>query len=96
MRDFGEEWLNRDMANSPKEEDPTKVAFLAALEKKKSQGTKGTSAGTTADRRTSSISCPCRSARRFPSAARASPARPGGRPGWPPARWAAADVRGRR
>ena len=49
MRDFGEEWLNRDMANSPKEEDPTKAAFLAALEKKKSQGAKGTSAGTTAE-----------------------------------------------
>jgi hypothetical protein len=34
MRDFGEEWLNRDMANTPKEADPNKAAFLAALEKK--------------------------------------------------------------
>ena len=42
-------WLNEGMANSPKEEDPTKAAFLAALEKKKSQGTKRTSAGTTAE-----------------------------------------------
>ena len=36
------------MANSPKETDPTKAAFLAALEKKKSQGAKGNSTGTTA------------------------------------------------
>ena len=37
------------MANSPKEEDPNKAAFLAALEKKKSQGTKGNTAGATAE-----------------------------------------------
>lgn len=37
------------MANSPKETDPTKAAFLAALEKKKSQGAKGNSTGTTAE-----------------------------------------------
>ena len=37
------------MANSPKETDPTKAAFLAALEKKKSQGTKGSIAGTTSE-----------------------------------------------
>ena len=37
------------MANSPKETDPTKAAFLAALEKKKSQGVKGSSAGTTSE-----------------------------------------------
>lgn len=42
-------WLNEGMANSPKEADPTKAAFLAALEKKKSQGAKVTSAGTTAE-----------------------------------------------
>lgn len=42
-------WLNEGMANSPKEADPTKAAFLAALEKKKSQGTKGNSTGTTAE-----------------------------------------------
>ena len=37
------------MANTPKEADPNKAAFLAALEKKKSQGTKGNSTGTTAE-----------------------------------------------
>lgn len=37
------------MANSSKETDPTKAAFLAALEKKKSQGAKGTSTGTTSE-----------------------------------------------
>jgi hypothetical protein len=37
------------MANTPKEEDPNKAAFLAALEKKKTQGAKGNSAGTTAE-----------------------------------------------
>ena len=42
-------WLNEGMANSPKEADPTKAAFLAALEKKKSQGAKGNSTGTTAE-----------------------------------------------
>jgi hypothetical protein len=42
-------WLNEGMANTPKEEDPNKAAFLAALEKKKSQGAKGSSAGTTAE-----------------------------------------------
>ena len=42
-------WLNEGMANSPKETDPTKAAFLAALEKKKSQGAKGSSAGTTSE-----------------------------------------------
>ena len=42
-------WLNEGMANSPKEADPTKAAFLAALEKKKSQGAKGSSAGTTSE-----------------------------------------------
>ena len=41
--------MNEGMANSPKENDPTKAAFLAALEKKKSQGAKGSSAGTTAE-----------------------------------------------
>jgi len=42
-------WLNEGMANSPKENDPTKAAFLAALEKKKSQGAKGNSTGTTSE-----------------------------------------------
>ena len=37
------------MAKANDDVDPTKAAFLAALEKKKSQGTKGTSAGTTAE-----------------------------------------------
>jgi hypothetical protein len=37
------------MANTPKEEDPNKAAFLAALEKKKSQGAKGSNAGTTSE-----------------------------------------------
>ena len=37
------------MANTPKEADPNKAAFLAALEKKKSQGAKGNSTGTTAE-----------------------------------------------
>ena len=37
------------MANSPKETDPTKAAFLAALEKKKSQGAKGNTSGTTSE-----------------------------------------------
>ena len=42
-------WLNEGMANAPKEEDPNKAAFLAALEKKKSQGAKGNSAGATSE-----------------------------------------------
>lgn len=42
-------WLNEDMANSPNETDPTKAAFLAALEKKKAQGAKGNNTGTTAE-----------------------------------------------
>jgi len=42
-------WLNEGMANTPKEEDPNKAAFLAALEKKKSHGAKGNSTGTTAE-----------------------------------------------
>jgi hypothetical protein len=37
------------MANTPQEADPNKAAFLAALEKKKSQGAKGSSAGSTAE-----------------------------------------------
>jgi hypothetical protein len=37
------------MANSPKETDPTKAAFLAALEKKKSQGARGSTTGTTSE-----------------------------------------------
>jgi hypothetical protein len=37
------------MANSPKAEDPNKAAFLAALEKKKSQGAKGSASGTTSE-----------------------------------------------
>ncbi|MSV55425.1 MAG: hypothetical protein F2866_08085 [Actinobacteria bacterium] len=37
------------MANSSEESDPTKAAFLAALEKKKSQGSKGNNSGTTSE-----------------------------------------------
>jgi hypothetical protein len=37
------------MANTPKEADPNKAAFLAALEKKKSQGAKSNSTGTSAE-----------------------------------------------
>lgn len=37
------------MANTPKDADPNKAAFLAALEKKKTQGAKGNSTGTTAE-----------------------------------------------
>jgi hypothetical protein len=37
------------MANSPKAEDPNKAAFLAALEKKKSQSAKGATSGTTSE-----------------------------------------------
>jgi hypothetical protein len=37
------------MANSSEESDPTKAAFLAALEKKKSQGAKGNNSGTTSE-----------------------------------------------
>jgi hypothetical protein len=42
-------WLNRDMGSKSEDVDPNKAAFLAALEKKKSQGAKGSSAGTTAE-----------------------------------------------
>jgi len=42
-------WLNEGMANSPKEADPNKAAFLAALEKKKAQGAKGSATGTTSE-----------------------------------------------
>jgi hypothetical protein len=37
------------MAKSSEESDPTKAAFLAALEKKKSQGAKGNNSGTTSE-----------------------------------------------
>lgn len=37
------------MSNNSEETDPTKAAFLAALEKKKSQGAKSGSAGTTSE-----------------------------------------------
>jgi hypothetical protein len=37
------------MSNKNEDVDPTKAAFLAALEKKKSQGAKGSAAGTTSE-----------------------------------------------
>ena len=37
------------MSNKSEEVDPTKAAFLAALEKKKSQGAKGSASGTTSE-----------------------------------------------
>jgi hypothetical protein len=37
------------MSNKSEDVDPTKAAFLAALEKKKSQGAKGAAAGTTSE-----------------------------------------------
>ncbi len=37
------------MTKSNENPDPTKAAFLAALEKKKSQGAKGASGGTSAE-----------------------------------------------
>ena len=42
-------WLNRDMATPEKETDPTKAAFLAALEKKKSGGAKSASTAATSE-----------------------------------------------
>jgi hypothetical protein len=51
------------MANNPKETDPNKAAFLAALEKKKSQGAKGNSTGTTAENSKAKSSGPAASRR---------------------------------